>query len=133
VKNFLLLLIVAVCFMAGALSIAGAEPDKGKEAFDTYGCSGCHVPGKDWNGPDLTYVTENRPKEWIIDFILNTRKHYEDPMIKDMVEVFNLHMPEQGVEPKDAELIYDYLKSLAGPAEKETGKEKETEKKKETK
>lgn len=123
-KNFQLLLIVAFCFLSGALSIAGTEPDKAKAAFDEYGCSGCHVPGKDWNGPDLTDVTENRSKEWIIDFILNTKKHYDDPVIKDMIEVFNLHMPDQGVEPKDAELIYEYLKSLAKPAEtKEEKKE----------
>ncbi|MBI5055660.1 MAG: c-type cytochrome [Nitrospirae bacterium] len=129
-KNFLLLLIVAGCILAGALSIAGTEPDKAKEAFDTYGCSGCHVPGKDWNGPDLTYVTENRPKDWIIDFILNPKKHYDEPMVKDMIEAFNLHMPEQGVEPKDAELIYEYLKSLAKPAERKEEKRGEKKEKK---
>jgi nitrous-oxide reductase len=57
-------------------------------------------------------VTTYRSKEWLLNFILDTKKHYDDPVVRTMIEKFNLYMPNQGVEPKDAELIYEYLKSL---------------------
>jgi nitrous-oxide reductase len=106
--------------LTGAISWATSDVEKGKEAFEENGCTGCHKIGKDWNGPDLRGVTTYRSKEWIIDFILHTKKHYDDPMVRSMINRFNLYMPDQGVEPKDANLIYEYLKSLAA----DTGKQK---------
>lgn len=99
---------------------------KGEEAFHMNGCSGCHKIGKDWNGPDLTYVTTYRSKEWIIEFILNPEKYYEDPTVKTMIRKFNLYMPNQGVSREDAELIYEYLKSLPEKVEKEKKVEKKS-------
>ena len=112
--------------MAVALMFTGAAAastlDKGKEVFEENGCTGCHKIGSDWNGPDLSGVTSYRTREWIIDFILNTKKHYDDPIVRAMINRFNLYMPNQGVESKDAELIYEYLKSLADDAGKQKKK-----------
>lgn len=109
--------LMAVALMVTGV-VAASTLDKGKEAFEENGCTGCHKIGKDWNGPDLSGVTTYRTKEWIIDFILHTKKHYDDPVVRSMINRFNLYMPDQGVESKDAELIYNYLKSLAADAEK---------------
>lgn len=113
------LMVIMVC-LALPVTWAGttSSTDKGKEAFEMNGCTGCHTIGKDWNGPDISNVTTYRSKEWLIDFVLNTKKHYEDPVVRAMIEKFNLYMPDQGVEPKDAELIYEYLKSLEKPGKK---------------
>lgn len=114
-----MLFFILLCFsLINTLSWAQSLADKGKSAFEENGCTGCHKISKDWNGPDLTPLTNYRTKEWIIDFILNTQKHYDDPTVRAMINRFNLYMPNQGVEPKDAELIYYYLKSLSNPADK---------------
>lgn len=121
-KRLILILILAGFCAMPAISWAAPKMDKGKEAFEENGCTGCHKIGSDWNGPDLTGVTTYRTKEWIIDFVLHTKKHYDDPIVRSMINRFNLYMPDQGVEPKDAELIYNYLKSLAADAEKQKKK-----------
>ncbi|MDX9713830.1 MAG: cytochrome c [Dissulfurispiraceae bacterium] len=99
-------------YLTCSIADAASNIEKGKEAFEMNGCTGCHKIGKDYNGPDLSGVTTYRSKEWIIDFILNTKKYYDDPTVRAMINRFTLYMPNQGVEPEDAELIYDYLKSL---------------------
>ena len=121
-KKIGLFLILVSFALTGAISWAASNVEKGKEAFEENGCTGCHKIGSDWNGPDLTGVTTYRTKEWIIDFVLHTKKHYDDPIVRSMINRFNLYMPEQGVEPKDAELIYNYLKSLADDAGKKKKK-----------
>jgi cytochrome c551/c552 len=120
-KGIIVMVIVAAFCLSGVFARAGSPAHEGKEAFEQNGCTGCHKIGSNWNGPDLASVTSYRNKEWLIDFILNTKKHYEDPDVKEMIKAFNLYMPDQGVERKDAELIYEYFKSLAeAPKQKET-------------
>lgn len=122
-KSVIVVLIFASLWMSGiSLSWAGTPAEEGKEAFAENGCTGCHKVGSDWSGPDLTMITTYRTKEWLIDFILNTKKHYEDPVVKEMIKRFNLYMPDQGVETKDAELIYAYLKSLPEAAKQKEKK-----------
>lgn len=121
-KRAVILFVLACSVFAAAISWAGSEVSEGEEAFEVNGCTGCHKVGSDWNGPDLTMVTTYRSKEWLIDFILNTKKHFEDPVVKGMIEKFNMYMPDQGVEPEDAEHIYNYLKSLPNAAGKEEDK-----------
>ena len=121
-KRIIFMVIVAAFCLGGAFVWAGTPAQEGKEAFEQNGCTGCHKIGTNWNGPDLTNVTTYRSKEWLIDFILNTKKHYEDPIVKDMIKNFNLYMPDQGVEPKDAESIYAYFKSLPDAAKQKGAK-----------
>jgi len=108
-----IVLSVLLLFLTTGISSGEDVFSKGKEAFDENGCSGCHKIGTNYNGPDLSGVTTYRSKEWIIDYILNPKKHYNDPTIKAMIKSFNLYMPNQGVTKEDAELIYKYLKSIA--------------------
>lgn len=121
-KKFVMFMFLVFFILVTAMAWAASNVDKGKEAFEWNGCTGCHKVGKDWNGPDLTGVTTYRSKEWIIDFILHTKKYYDDPIVRAMINKFNLYMPEQGVDPKDAELIYEYLKSLEKPGDKKKDK-----------
>lgn len=116
-KKIMLLIIFVFYSVTGSL-LAESLVEKGKSAFDENGCSGCHKVGSDWNGPDLSSVTTYRSREWIIDFTLQTKKYYDDPIIKEWITKYNQYMPDQGVERKDAELIYEYLKSLS-PGKKE--------------
>ncbi len=118
-KRIMVFLLITGMLFSSTLLWASSDVEKGKDAFEQNGCTGCHKIGTNWNGPDLSSITTYRSKEWLIDFMLNTKKHYEDPEVKAMIQKFNLYMPDQGVDPKDAELIYDYLKSLADAGKKE--------------
>lgn len=121
-KRVVLILVLVSFVSTGAMLWAQSPVEKGKKAFKLNGCIGCHRIGTEWNGPDLTGITTYRSREWIIDFTLHTEKYYDDPIVRAMIERFKLYMPNQGVEPKDAELIYEYLKSLEKPVEKKKDK-----------
>ncbi len=88
---------------------------KGKELFGTKGCTACHtVGGGRLVGPDLKGVTERRDKEWIIHMILNPDSMINnDPVAKQLLQEYNVPMPNQGVTPEEAEAIYEYLKSAS--------------------
>ncbi len=109
----IVLIVLTIVWMSLTAWAGQEEASKLRDAFDENGCSGCHIIGKDYNGPDLTGITEVRSKEWIIDFIMNPKKHYSDPEVKALIRAFNLYMPNQGVTKEDAELIYKYLKSIS--------------------
>lgn len=109
-----LFIICLITFLALPAPAASATPaEKGKEAFTANACIGCHVMGSALKGPDLTALTNVKSREWIIDFILNPEKHYDEPDIKELIAKYNKKMPNQEVEKGDAELIFEYLKSLA--------------------
>jgi len=111
----IIIILTVLTTLTGFSIISSASQDdisKFRDAFDENGCSGCHIIGKDYNGPDLTGITEARSKKWIIDFIMNPQKYYNDPEVRALIRAFNLYMPNQGVTKEDAELIYRYLKYI---------------------
>lgn len=87
----------------------------GEQAFVKFGCNGCHTIGKVSSGPDLLGVI-NRHKDgeaWVKSFIMNPKKHSNEPYVKALIQSFNLRMPNQGVDSKNAKYIIEYLKWLA--------------------
>jgi nitrous-oxide reductase len=84
----------------------------GKRAFDEGGCSGCHVIGKVSSGPDLTGVLERHEnaEKWVKDFIMNPQAKFKEPYVKDMIDYFNLKMPDQHMSEKEIQDIIEYFK-----------------------
>ncbi len=105
--------IAAAFLLICSTSWAESPVEKGEKLFNEYGCAGCHIHGKSWSAPDLTRIAAYYTKERLIDYIVNTKKHYNDPIVKTMAEKYNRYMGDLNVERKDAEAIYEYLKSLA--------------------
>lgn len=98
-----------------AMSASGAETvvEKGEKLFNDFGCSGCHIVGQAWTAPDLTNITVHYEKERLVDYIANTDKHYDDPVVKAMAERYARYMSNQDVSRQEAEAIYAYLQTLA--------------------
>jgi len=85
---------------------------RGKIAFDEGGCGGCHVIGKVSSGPDLTGVLQRHPngEKWVMDWILDPAKKYNEPYVKSMINYFNLRMPNQGMTKQQVKDMIEYFK-----------------------
>jgi nitrous-oxide reductase len=83
----------------------------GEMEFLNYGCTACHMFGKELNGPDLLMVNKRRSDEWLKSWIMNPKKHYAEPDIEAMRQRYKLAMPDQNVSDEDADKIINYLKA----------------------
>ena len=85
---------------------------RGYQAYLEGGCNGCHVIGKVSSGPDLVGVLKRHQNGavWVKNWILNPKHYYKTPYINALYHYFKLHMPNQGMTPKQAADIVQYLK-----------------------
>ena len=111
-KKFFAVTSLVVFCLTGTLVFSESAVEKGKEAFEMNACTGCHIIGQDKKGPDLRNVTKAWTKEKMVDYIMYPEKYLNDPRIKELTKKYNQEMPNQEVEKEEAELIYEYLKSL---------------------
>jgi nitrous-oxide reductase len=86
--------------------------NRGEEAFNRGGCSGCHVVGKVSSGPDITgaIMRHENGEKWLFDFIKNPQEFYKDPYIESMINTFNLRMPDQNMKDEEIKDIIEYMK-----------------------
>jgi len=96
-------------FKPSAIELKNLLP--GEMEFLNYGCTACHMFGKELNGPDLLMVDKRRSDEWLKSWITNPQKHYGEADIEAMRQKYKLAMPDQNVSDKDADLIIKYLKA----------------------
>lgn len=92
----------------------------GEKEFTAYGCSGCHQMGRELGGPDLTAVTARRPKEWLVQWIVNPEQYYDDPYVAAMIKRYGIKMPKQGVTVEEAERIVGWLDTWKATEEVQT-------------
>lgn len=113
--NRLTLISASSALLLITTSASGAETvaKKGEELFNDFGCAGCHIVGQAWTAPDLTNITVHYEKERLVDYIANTEKHYDEPVVKAMAERYARYMSDQDVSRQEAEAIYAYLRTLA--------------------
>lgn len=102
----------------GSADTASAE--KGKEIFNNQ-CSICHtIGGGKKIGPDMKGVTERRPREWLVKYISNPEKMFEegDPIAKKLMEESGgVKMPNLGLSEEQVSDVLAYIKSQSGPGE----------------
>jgi cytochrome c2 len=118
--------IVALAAIAGmwaalpTVANAAGDAKAGEQLFQQKGCTACHTIGKgDLVGPDLKGVTEQRPHEWLEQWIAAP-----DAMIakKDEYAVNLLHkyhdvqMPNLGLGTSDVDNILAFLASPGAAA-----------------
>ncbi len=89
-----------------------------RDVFDNYGCSGCHMyMHKDsTSGPAVAVIAalaKAKPKKWVISWIMDPKKHYNEPDVKALIHQYVQYMPNNGVNKKDAEKLYEYLMAVA--------------------
>jgi len=94
--------------------------DKGKMIFETK-CSPCHtIGGGKRVGPDLKGVTEQRSRDWLVQFISNPEKMFQagDPIAKDLLSKFRgIKMPDLGLSPQEVSDVLSYV----GPQQPASG------------
>ena len=89
-----------------------ANAVKGKEVYESKGCSACHtfVKGK-LVGPDLLGVTKKREEDWLRRWMKDPDGMLKsDPIAKEMLKEFLVPMPNQGLNDEEVDAIISYLK-----------------------
>jgi nitrite reductase (NO-forming) len=88
-----------------------AEAEKGKKVFQERGCAACHTIGKGkLTGPDLAGVTERRNEEWLKKWLKSPETMLmSDPIAKEMLSVYMVPMPNQGLNDQDIDVLIDYF------------------------
>ncbi|MCL4558386.1 MAG: cytochrome c [Deltaproteobacteria bacterium] len=86
---------------------------KGKEVFETKGCTACHTIGKGkLVGPDLKGVTKTRTARWLADWLKNTTKmQATDPIAKELLQEYKVPMPQQDLNSEEIDALIDYFRS----------------------
>lgn len=88
----------------------------GQAEFESYGCVGCHIRGKEVGGPDLNDVAVRRTEDWLEKWIVKPEDFYNDPSIAPLIAKFGVKMPNQGVKPEEAKKMVAYLKTWRSQA-----------------
>jgi len=104
-------------FKPSAIELKNLLP--GEMEFLNYGCTACHMFGKELNGPDLLMVDKRRSDDWLKSWITNPKKHYGEADIEAMRQKYKLAMPDQNVSDEDVKKIIQYLKAKSAKVMKE--------------
>jgi nitrous-oxide reductase len=104
-------------FKPSAIELKNLLP--GEMEFLNYGCTACHMFGKELNGPDLLMIDKRRSDDWLKSWITNPKKHYGEADIEAMRQKYKLAMPDQNVSDEDVKKIIQYLKAKSAKVMKE--------------
>jgi len=114
---------VAVAVVLAALALVGplgsgaaATGEDGKATFDKL-CQGCHTIGGGKSvGPDLQGLADRRERAWAEAFILAPEKVIAsgDPIAKDLVDEYDMQMPNLGVTAVQIGPLLTFLGFAAG-------------------
>lgn len=100
----------AIRLAGWSVQVADEAQSPGEAAFAKYGCAGCHQKGRVLGGPDLTGVVDRRDPAWLVKWIVDPEKMYDEPSVQELIKRFGVKMPKQGVTPEEAKAIITYLK-----------------------
>ena len=109
-----LILISGFCLFASPSRGDQAEAEQGKKLFESRGCTACHTIGKGkLTGPDLAGVSKRRDEEWIKKWLKSPETMLmTDPVAKEMLGVYMVPMPNQGLSDEEIDVIIDYFESV---------------------
>ncbi len=83
---------------------------RGEAAYLTGGCNGCHVIGQVSSGPDLTGAIDRTSEQWVFEFTKNPASKYDEPYVKELINYFNLRMPNQNMKDGEIKDMIEYMK-----------------------
>jgi len=96
--------------------IDAAMADAGERWYRVRGCLACHrVDGVDVAGPALNGVTVRREYEWFRAIVLRPDSMVvADPVARELLEIYRVPMPVQGVNDLHVRAIWEYLRRVDG-------------------
>ncbi len=83
---------------------------RGEVAYLKGGCNGCHVIGQVSSGPDLTGALERTNEKWVFEFTKNPASKFNEPYVIELINYFNLRMPNQNMKDNEIKDIIEYMK-----------------------
>ncbi len=109
---FLVLFILLFVTLLSQLWASDDSRDMGKTIFETK-CSPCHtIGGGKRVGPDLKWVTEERPRDWLVKFISNPEKMFQarDPIATSLLTKFGgIKMPDLGLSQQEVSDVLSFI------------------------
>jgi hypothetical protein len=89
----------------------------GEHWFRVRGCLACHrVDGVDVAGPYLDGVTVRREYDWFRGMVMRPDSMFRvDPVARELLEIWRVPMPNQGVSELHARAIWEYLRAIDAP------------------
>lgn len=91
-----------------------AMADAGERWYRVRGCLACHrVDGVDVAGPALNGVTIRRDYVWFRAMVLRPDSMIvHDPVARELMEIYRIPMPVQGVNDLHVRAIWEYLRRI---------------------
>jgi mono/diheme cytochrome c family protein len=91
-----------------------AMADAGERWYRVRGCLACHrVDGVDVAGPALNGVTVRREYDWFRAMVLRPDSMIvADPVARELLEIYRVPMPVQGVNDLHVRAIWEYLRRV---------------------
>lgn len=83
---------------------------RGESAYLKGGCNGCHVIGQVSSGPDLTGAIERTSEKWVFEFTKNPESKFKEPYVVELINYFNLRMPNQNMKDNEIKDMVEYMK-----------------------
>lgn len=107
------LVTLAVLLALSSVSFGQTEAEKGKKVFQEKSCAACHtIGGGKLAGPDLAGVTERREEEWLKKWLKSPETMLmSDPIAKEMLGVYMIPMPNQGLSDEEIDALIEYFES----------------------
>lgn len=114
-------LLLASLLLAAAVSWAQAappaqDPEEGHAIFQQK-CAACHtIGGGPLAGPDLKGVTAQRDQDWLVRWLVAPDRLLaeKDPIAVQLLQEYNIPMPNMGLSEADAKLILAFLEHETG-------------------
>lgn len=107
------LVTLAVFLALSSVSFGQTPAEKGKKVFQERSCAACHtIGGGKLAGPDLAGVTERREEEWLKKWLKSPETMLmSDPIAKEMLSVYMVPMPNQGLTDEEIDALIKYFES----------------------
>ncbi len=107
------LVTLAVLLALSSVSFGQTGAEKGKKLFQEKSCAACHtIGGGKLAGPDLAGVTERREEEWLKKWLKSPETMLmSDPIAKEMLGVYMIPMPNQGLTDEEIDALIEYFES----------------------
>ncbi|MHB1004623.1 MAG: c-type cytochrome [Chloroflexota bacterium] len=118
VATFLVLLLAVASFAIASAAPVEQNAAQGQQLFEQK-CAGCHSIGAGKKvGPDLKGISQQRPHDWLVNFIATPDKVIAngDPTAQQLVKEYGMPMPNLGLTANQAADVLAYIDGQSGAA-----------------